>query len=281
LLYICHMINIDREASVLKWREERTERLRTDEKSWFNLAGLFWLKEGENSFGSDPGCDFVFPPDFPKKAGVFTFENGQVSVTSEPNVKINCNGSKLPSRVLRDDQQEEPDFLYFSHFILVVIKRGGSTLVRLWDINHPARAAFTGLNFYPYRPDYCITAKYTGYAPFKIVVTEDIIGEIHDSQMIGYATFEIEGKKYRLDGEDGGDGLFIAFHDKTNAKTTYAGGRYLLTEKPHDDQVVIDFNKAYNMPCAYALFATCGLPPKENHLPISIEAGEKKYSDEH
>ncbi len=194
---------------------------------------------------------------------------------------MTCNNGPLQSRPLRDDQQDEPDFLHLSHFILVVIIRGGSTLIRLWDIDHPARKAFSGLNYYPYRPKYCLTAKYTGYAPYKTIMTEDIIGEVHDSRMIGYATFEWEGKEYRLDAEDGGEGLFIAFRDKTNAKTTYAGGRYLKAEKPQNEQVVIDFNKAYNMPCAYALYAPCGLPSKDNHLSIPIEAGEKKYAEDH
>ncbi len=265
----------------MKWRQEREERLRTSEKSWFGLAGLFWLKEGENTFGSDPTCNFVLPPNAPKKAGLFLFHDDQVTVKAEPDVRITRAGGELPLRPLRDDQQDDPDFLYFSRFIMVVLKRGGSTLVRLWDIDHPARKAFSGLNFYAYRPEYCITAKYSGYAPYKTVLTEDIIGETHDTQMIGYASFEWEGKKIRLDTEDGGTGLFIAFRDKTNAKTTYAGGRYLLTEKPQDGLVVIDFNKSYNMPCAYALFATCSLPTKDNHLPIPIEAGEKMYKDGH
>ena len=281
LLYSCRMTNNESEAAVMKWRQEREEHLRTDEKSWFGLAGLYWIKEGENTFGCNPTCDFVLPPDAPKKAGIFYFQEGLVTVKAEPNVKITCNGGNLPSRPLRDDQQDDPDYLYLSHFIFVVIKRGDSTLIRLWDIDHPARKAFSGLNFYPYQPEYRITAQYTGYAPYKVVKTEDIIGEVHDSQMLGYVTFEWEGKKYRLDAEDGGEGLFIAFRDKTSAKTTYAGGRYLLTEKPQNERVVIDFNKAYNMPCAYVLFATCGLPTIDNHLPIPIEAGEKKYQEDH
>ena len=275
------MANNDMEEIVLQWRHEREERLRTNEKSWFGLAGLFWLKEGVNTFGSDPACDFVLPAGGAKKAGTIFFHNGEVTVSAEPTVEITCNGGKLPSRPLYDDQLEAPDYLYLYHFIMVVIKRGDSTLIRLWDIDHPARKAFSGLNFFPYRPEYCFNAEYAGYAPFKIIRTEDIIGEVHDSKMIGFATFELGGKKYRLEAEDGGDGLFIAFKDKTNAGTTYAGGRYLVTEKPQNNQVVLDFNKAYNMPCAYALFATCGLPARENFLPIPIEAGEKKYKDDH
>jgi uncharacterized protein len=276
------MTTDENEAAVMKWREERAERLRTNEKSWFGLAGLFWLKAGANTFGSDPACDFVLPPQAPKKAGAFYFLDGQVTVSAEPRVKITHNGGKLPARLLRDDQQDDPDFLCLSRWIFVVIKRGSSTLIRMWDIESPARKAFSGLNFYPYRPEYRLIAEYTGYAPYKIVKQEDIIGEVHDSQMIGFATFEWGGRKYRLDAEDGGDGgLFIGFRDKTSAKTTYAGGRYLSTEKPRNGQVVVDFNKAYNMPCAYALYATCGLPTRDNHLPIPIEAGEKKYSNDH
>ena len=271
----------EHEAAVMKWREERLERMRTSERSWFGLAGLFWLKDGANTFGSDPACDFILPAQAPARAGTFYFLNGEVTIKAEPRVKITCNGGKLPVRPLCDDQMDNPDFLTLSRWIFVVIKRGTSTLIRMWDVEHPARKALKNLNFYPYKPEYRIVAEYSGYAPFKLVKQEDIIGETHDSKMIGFATFEWEGKKYRLDAEDGGDGLFIAFRDKTTARTTYAGGRYMSTEKPESGKVVLDFNKAYNMPCAYALYATCTLPARENHLPIAIEAGEKKYSDDH
>jgi uncharacterized protein len=270
------------EAEVMKWREERAERLRNNEKSWLNLAGLFWLKEGDNTFGSDPACNFVLPPTAPKKAGIFIFKNDLVTIKASPNVKMTCNEGELPRRPLRDDQQAEPDYIRLANLIIVVIKRGQSTLIRLWNIDHPLRKAFSGLNFFPYKPECRISAKYIGYAPYKTVTQEDIIGEVHDVNMIGYVAFEWEGKQYRLDGEDGGDGgLFIAFKDKTNADTTYAGGRYIQTEKPQDGQVVLDFNKAYNMPCSYTLYATCTLSTPENRLPISIEAGEKKYQDHH
>jgi uncharacterized protein len=275
------MVTNEFEAAVMKWREERTERLRNSKKSWLGLAGLFWLKEGNNTFGSDPACNFVLPPTAPKKAGVFNFENGLVTIQPEPNVKMNCNDNELPHRALLDDQKDDADYIYLANLIMVVIKRGKSTLIRLWDIDHPLRKAFSGLNFFPYKSEYRFNAKYTGYAPVKIVKQEDIIGESQNTKMIGYVTFEREGKLYRLDAEDGGNGLFIAFKDKTNADTTYAGGRYLQTEKPQNGQVVLDFNKAYNMPCSYTLYATCTLPTLENRLPMPIEAGEKKYQEHH
>ena len=264
-------------ALVIKWHNERTERLRTNERSWFGLAGLFWLKQGQNTFGSDSSCDFVLPEGAPKKAGVFIFQDGQVTVEANSGVKITCNGGDLPSHPLRDDQQEEPDYLYLNNFVMVVLKRGKSTLIRLWDSEHPARKALTKLDFYPYNKAFCIQAKYVGYAPSKPVTQKDIIGEVSDIDMIGYVVLEWEGKEYHLDAEDAGDGLFIAFRDTTNAKNTYAGGRYLLTERPRDGQIMIDFNRAYSPPCAYTVFATCTLPSTENRLPFKIEAGEKKY----
>ncbi len=281
LLYSWGMSNNEHELAVMKWREEREERLRTSERSWLVLVGLFWLKEGANSFGSDPACDFVLPPSAPQKAGAFHFKDGQVTLKLEPGVTASCNDGELPARPLLDDQQEQPDFLRMGQLILVVLKRGTSTLIRVWNVDHPARAEFSGLNFYPYKPEYRMAAKYEGYAPFKMVRQKDIIGETYDNKMLGQVVFTWDGKEYRLDAEDAGDGLFIAFRDATNAKTTYAGGRYLLTDKPENGQVLIDFNRAYNMPCAYTMFATCGLPPTENRLPISIEAGEQKYKDDH
>jgi len=276
------MVTINFEADILKWREERAARLRNNEKSWLGLAGLFWLKDGNNTFGSDRSCDFVLPPGAPQKAGAFKFKNGDVTIEAAPNVKIICNGGELPNRPLLDDQQDNPDFLFFDSFIMVVIKRGKSTLIRLWDINHPARKAFTRLDFFPIKPEYWITAKYNGYAPFKLVKQEDIIGEVHNAKMIGTIVFEWDGKQYSLDAEDNGDGgLFIAFKDKTNAVSTYAGGRYLQTGKPENGQVVLDFNKAYNMPCAYTLYATCALATPTNRLPFMMEAGEKKYPEHH
>lgn len=257
------------------------ERLRTNERSWLGLAGLFWLKDGDNSFGSDPACSFVLPASAPNRAGVFHFEKGAVTVAAEPGVEMTCNGDSLPSRALLDDQQEHPDFLRVGSFILVVLIRGESTLVRVWDVNHPARAEFQGLNFYPYKPEYRVVAKYEGYAPFKLVSQKDIIGEVSDFKMIGYVTFQWDGREQRLDVEDAGDGLFVAFRDATNSKKTYPGGRYMLTGKPENGQVLIDFNKAYNMPCAYTLYATCTLPPMENRLSIPIEAGEQIYKDDH
>lgn len=269
------------EAEVMKWRAERNERFRTNEKSWLGLAGLFWLKEGDNTFGSDAGCNFVLPDSAPAQAGVLQLKGGLVYLVVEPGISLTCNGGELPAKALKDDQKDNPDFLELGRLILVVLKRGKSTLLRVWDLDHPARNAFSALNFYPYKPEYRLEAKYEGYAPFKLVRLEDIIGETNNTKMIGVVTFKLKNIEYRLEAEDGGTGLFIAMRDLTSGKTTYPGGRYLLTEKPENGKVILDFNQAFNMPCAYTLYATCVLPSKNNYLPTPIEAGEMKYTEGH
>jgi uncharacterized protein (DUF1684 family) len=268
-------------SAYTKWQQERSNFLGTQPRSWFNLAALYWLKEGDNTFGSASTCDFVLPKGAPKNVGVFRFNNELVTVEVRPGVEMTCNGGPLPTGPLRDDQQKEPDFLYLGRFILVVLKRGTSTLIRLWDTENQLQKEFTGLNFYPYDPGYRVQAKYVGYAPSKLVKQNDIIGEVVDTSMIGYVVFNLGGKEYHLDVEDGGDSLFIAFHDTTNAKVTFAGGRYVVTPRPKNDQVVIDFNRAFNPPCAYTVYATCVLPSADNRLPVPIEVGEKKYKEDH
>lgn len=95
----------------------------------------------------------------------------------------------------------------------------------------------------------------------------------------GALVFEINGWVYRLDPllEKGSKQLFIIFADKTSGKETYGAGRYLYADPPGaDGNVVVDFNKAHNPPCAFTKFATCPLPPRQNRLAIRVEAGEKK-----
>jgi uncharacterized protein (DUF1684 family) len=77
--------------------------------------------------------------------------------------------------------------------------------------------------------------------------------------------------------EPGAKELFFIFRDQTSGKETYGAGRFLYSALPREGTVVLDFNKAYNPPCAFTPYATCPLPPKENRLAVRVEAGEKKY----
>jgi uncharacterized protein (DUF1684 family) len=108
----------------------------------------------------------------------------------------------------------------------------------------------------------------------------------------GVLSFEIKGKKlilnvYRslslMSNPKYRNYLFIPFKDQTSGKETYGGGRYLdlQTTDIQGDSVILDFNKAYNPYCAFSSGFSCPIPPKENHLKVSIEAGEKNFKKAH
>lgn len=266
------------ENEILKHRAERETRLRENERSWLSLAGLYWLEEGNNTFGQDPGNDIQLEGlNIPQKAGIFQYKNDIVTVKVNDGVEIKCNGENVKSRPLHTDIEDKPDFLEMGSLILVAIKRGKNCLIRVWDRENAGRRNFTGLKHYPVNPDYRITARFVPYDPPRIMKIRDVIGEEYEVEFPGFAIFSLGGKECRLEAEKTDNGLFFNFYDPTNGNGSYPGGRFLVTEPPEDREVVIDFNMAYNPPCAYTDYATCPLPPSQNRLPVRVPAGEMIY----
>jgi uncharacterized protein (DUF1684 family) len=151
------------------------------------------------------------------------------------------------------------------------------------DAEAETRTHFKGLEYYPIDPKWRIAARYEAYHPPKKVPITDVTGMTSESISPGAIVFEVDGKEYRLDPilEEGSTNYFIIFRDATSRNATYPAGRYLYAAPPKDGRMIVDFNKAYNPPCAFTPFATCPLPPLQNRLPIPIEAGEKKYVGGH
>ncbi len=270
------------ENQISKFRSERETRLRENERSWLALAGLYWLEEGNNTFGRDSVNDIQLQNDaIPAKAGVFQYKNGAVTLRVNDGVEMTCNGAPVKFKILRADIEENPDFLELGGLILVTIRRGRNCLIRVWDRNHPSRKAFTGLNHYHINADYRVTATFIPYDPPRILKIRDVIGEEYDVEFPGFAVFKLGGKECRLEAEKTADGLFFNFYDPTNGNGSYPGGRFLVAEPPKGREVILDFNKAYNPPCAYTDYATCPLPPSQNRLPVRVPAGEMIYRHHH
>lgn len=160
-----------------------------------------------------------------------------------------------------------------------IIIRGGVPLVRIWDRESPVGRNFTGFHYYPVKPEYRVSAKYIRYDPPKPIKIMEVIGTEIDSMFLGQAQFALNGVHYTLEAEQSGGELLFNFTDGTNKDTTYGGGRKFYLPIPKGEEIILDFNLTENWPCAYTAFATCPIPPKENHLPIKIEAGEMKYSE--
>jgi uncharacterized protein (DUF1684 family) len=261
------------------FRKERVEDLKKED-GWFTLVGLFWLDEGENRFGSDPEGKIVLPEDkSPKLAGVLVRQGEKVSVKVEPGAKVTSGGEAVTSRELVSDAAGEPTVLDMGSVSFYVIQRGDKVGVRVKDKESAALKAFHDLDTYPIQPAWRIEARFEPYDPPKKVQIPNILGQVSDTPAPGAIVFDWQGKTYRLDAlGDPAKGLSLIFADQTNGKETYGAGRFLETGAVKDGKVVVDFNLAYNPPCAFTSFATCPLPPSQNRLALRVEAGEKRYA---
>jgi len=268
------------EETILAERREREERFKNTERGWLGLVGLYWLRDGENKIGSNPTCDIVLPSGTPDNIGIVQYNNGVATFRAARGVPVYCNGKQVTLKTLVADIYEDSDFLQVGDVTFVLLERADRHLIRIWNKHSETRKNFTGFNQYPINPKYRIEAKYTSYDTPKLISIQDVI-EIYDEVPVqGYVTFELDGVEHRMEAMvDEDDILRLDFRDETNGDTTYIGGRFLITEMPQNDKLIVDFNQAYNPPCAYTDYATCPLPPPENRLPIRIEAGEKAYRD--
>jgi uncharacterized protein (DUF1684 family) len=266
-------------AEVRKWREDRESRLKAD-GGWLTVAGLFWLKDGESRFGSDPTSAVVLPAGAPARGGVFVFAGGRTTVKLEPGVRATVSGKPVTTTELKSDDKGPPDVLVMGPLTFQIIKRGERYGVRLKDNNSPARKAFTGLRWYDVREDYRITARFTSYPAPRPVKVPNILGQSEPMPSPGFAVFSWGGQEIRLEGvleDPQAEELFFIVRDQTSGKETYPAGRFLYADLPKQGKIVLDFNKAYNPPCAFTPFATCPLPPPQNWMSVRIEAGELDY----
>jgi uncharacterized protein (DUF1684 family) len=268
------------QQSVEKWRRDYQAKL-TSDTGWLTVSGLFWLHEGENSFGSDPKNNIVLPAVAPAFAGVFFFHNGKTVVRVHPGVQAWMNGKPVETAELSPDSLA--DHLLLSDLTLYVHASGDRFAIRLIDKHSPLRQNFTGLNWFPIDPAYHVAANFVAYPAPKALDSQNVLGDAIKLKIIGYLEFTLKGHKVRLEAgaSDTGPGLFIVFRDLTSGKLTYPASRFLVTDVPKDGSVELDFNEAYNPPCAYNPFTTCPLPLPGNRLPMEIPAGEKIYNHAH
>jgi uncharacterized protein (DUF1684 family) len=186
----------------------------------------------------------------------------------------------VTSLILKDDHHEEgPTILKHGSLSLYVIRRGDQLGVRVKDSQSRTRLEFGGLEYFPIDPKWCVEATFNRFDEPRVVDIPAMSGPAQTFSFPGVLAFSIDGKDFTLlaAAEEGSDeNLFIMFSDETSGFETYGAGRQLYTPLPDGNgRVLLDFNKAYNWPCVFTEFATCPLPPKENILPLRVEAGEK------
>jgi len=267
-------------ANEKAWRDKRHARL-ASETGWLTLVGLHWLAPGANAFGSDPGVPVPLPEGkAPKRAGTLVLENGAVRLVPAPGAGLTINGKPAGEQVLGDDNAEQTDVVGLGDLSFFIIKRGERIGVRVRDKNSPVLKGFKGIDAYPPDPKWRVTATFHPYDKPRTVDVPNVLGTTEPMEARGNVTFTIDGREQTLEPviEDPADPqLWFIFKDATSGKETYGGGRFLYAEMPKDGKVVVNFNRAYNPPCAFTPYATCPLPPKQNWLSVPIRAGEKTF----
>jgi uncharacterized protein (DUF1684 family) len=268
--------NVSYRQSVEQWRKNYEAYLTADD-GWLTVCGLLWLHEGRNTFGSARGNDVVLPAPVPAHAGYFDLQAGKTVVHVNPGVLIMMGGKPVETADLASDSKT--DRLKIGDLTFYVHQNAGRYGIRLKDKNCALRKQFTGLHWFPVNQRYQVTARFIPYSVPRKVRVEIIDGNHDTTVLAGYLEFQLSGKKYRLEAEKDEEtgGLSIVFRDLTSKTQTYQAARFLDTAAPINGMVELDFNKAYNPPCAYNPYSTCPLPTAGNRLPIEIPAGEKRY----
>ncbi|MBL8430597.1 MAG: DUF1684 domain-containing protein [Dechloromonas sp.] len=253
-----------------KWQAARHAELAGPE-SWLGIRGLFWLEPGSNSVGSGEGS-VVLMPGGPAHLGNLLWREGRViwqPVAGE-------------ARELQTDIASQPTVVDVQNWSFFPVDRESRIAIRLRDRDWALSQPFKGLDYFDFDPAWQIEAEWQALSPPISMEVPNVSGDLKVVDVSHQAVFEIAGQAVTLLPMAVGDKeIFFVFRDRTSGKETYGAGRFLKTPAAVDGKIRLNFNCAYNPPCAFTPFATCPLPPPENWLPFPVAAGEMKYRSGH
>ncbi|KQQ75494.1 hypothetical protein ASF73_06705 [Xanthomonas sp. Leaf131] len=266
------------------WREARLAELRAPD-GWTSLVGLHWLSLKAHYIGSsaDSGIKLAVGP---PKMGMVSIQVKTVWFVPERGAALSVDGKPLTGRIrFQSDRDPQPTLIHFDDGkgVLSLIQRGDRDALRVKHADAPSRTGFAGLDYWPVDPSWRITARYVPNDVGKTIAIVDIVGISSEQANAGALEFERDGKPYRLEtiGEPGRP-MLVVFADRTSGHGSYPAGRFMELDAPDaSGHVVVDFNRAFNPPCAFTPFATCLLPPPENRIDLAVSAGEKAYKVPH
>jgi len=263
------------------WHAARIERLAAP-RGWLSLVGLEWLQPGVNRIGSAAGNDIVLAKAPPHLGTVEWSADGTLAIALDPAGGATIDGKLATHAVLFDDSHSVPTEIGFGTVTFIAIDRGGRKGLRVRDSEAATRTGFSGIERFPVDPGWRIVAEWLPLDPPFQLATGTVIGTIEQYPAPGKALFQREGRTFELYPvleAPGDELLFLIFADATSGKETHGAARFLYADMPRNGKIVLDFNKAYNPPCAFTAYATCPLAPPENRLALRIPAGEKKYAE--
>lgn len=265
----------DHAAAVESWRADRLARLKAPD-GFLNLAGLYWLRDGISEFGSAADNDVVFPGG-PVRIGRFELSDSGVTMQVEDGIDVRVDGEPVSRYLLNDDTSDAPDTATLGSLSWTVIQRDGRFAVRLRDLENPALESLPPIPQYEIDPAWRVEAALRPYTTPRVAAVNTVIeGLGWNPESPGIVEFDVDGERYGLEAYAVGERLFFVFADLTSGRETYPAGRFLYADAPDAaGTTVLDFNLAYNPPCAFNDFSTCPVASPRNRLPVAVTAGEK------
>ena len=263
------------------WHAERIERL-TAPEGWLSLVGFHWVEPGEHSIGRGAGCDIPLATG-PDRLGRVRLDDTGLHFSPAPGIAARVGESVVEGEIaLATSADGQPDRVYFddgqSSFEALV--RGGRIALRVRDARAETRTGFVGIERFAPDPGWRFEARFEPHPEGQTIEIANVLGQLEPMPNQGVLVFERDGREFRLETVAEGDGrLFVIFADRSNGTDTYGAGRFVYAEPPDaDGRSVLDFNQAYNPPCAFTAHSTCPLPPPENRMDIRVESGELRYT---
>ena len=265
------------------WRADREARLKADD-GWLTVAGLFFLGEGGNTFGASPLNDIVLRTG-PETAGVFTLRDGSITVRAPEGKTVAVDGRQVSAAQLWPYEGRERPTITLGPLTLFGHYSGARLAIRMRDRDSDIRRTFGGLRWFPVDETYRVRGRFVPHDEPLTLELPNILGDIEAFRSSGTVTFTVGGQELTMTAVDSGNRLWFIFRDLTSGRETYPAARFLYAPAPEyadaDGWTTLDFNQAYNPPCAFNPHTTCPLPPLENRLPVRIEAGELDYHTRH
>ena len=256
--------------SLEKERKDRDNR----RVKYLELCGLFKLDTTGTIFGIDKSNKVsTSPNEINQNISKFQWDGKVFNFEAFNDIKItDSNGAEVQTKSLILNAIGDSEKLFFSAISWRVITRSGALYLRVWDKNNPAIDAFKGFENYAPNSNFIFEADFEYFSTSKSESVASKLGVNDVTNFIGKVQFQYDGTFYTLDvGEQG----WMMVGDATSGNTTYGGGRYMYIDLPETNgKVTLDFNYLYNPPCRYSEYTTCLFPPRQNVLPIAIEAGE-------
>jgi uncharacterized protein (DUF1684 family) len=263
---------VEEAISTPMWRRMYAASL-AERRGWMSLVSMSWLKDGEIALlryrSAKQGEPF----------GAVTRLGDAMVFTSTSGKRVTINGNTVRAWELTSDIDGSPDLVEAGPDTWAFIKRGERFGLRGWNVDHGKGLARTGLRWAPLRPQLNFLAKWVLYSKPRMVTITNVLGQRTPTPMHGYAEFRVGGRMFRLEGTGTPEigKVFFNFRDTSCNTVAYQPGRFLDAPFSPTGRIRLDFNRAYNPPCAYTSHATCPLPHRENILKVAIPAGELRF----